>query len=917
MSKNNYIKTPNINRPNNKQNSEDIIKNKSSEILFKNKPYSSEKIIKSEDCKANLDKARISYEKEKKFVMENKINCKKEENTSSCLKIKKVHNEINNRRIFDSHKMSKITNNVITDQDEILYSNPNLDNLSENKFPDNKFSQVEDNKDNSNLNKNDMHTEENLVNRSQKSVNNIDLHDSSFSNKNLLVIKNFEVFKNDQKANKDPEKNNNLNKFQNKNISQNNNHVLKESIKKSKDIGTQSPYYINNSNEHKENKIPSVEIRIVNNNYSDNLFSEINVAENNFIKLIDKNHCCEIDDTEANVVNVLESRKNKNNFDILKDKFDDDRTDKKYSNNFKNYNNNSYKFIKTYKDREKKLSKENSISNANSLRKESISPSRKDQEKKLIFVKSNESIKLNKLNELSFANDSNNFYFSNKNTNKEQNSILSNRSSRNNKNMHRKSLESINNVNHNEEELNIYRGCNNEFNGESDVFRMLNNKNKNFRDSELRNSFKTGDDSEYKIELETSKILSELKINNFKHDAFPDPELTKTEEDHKFPFNINKDKLSQEQRFNKKDKIEDIQIENQNHTDKENIFSSYNNSEKSGNKSDNNFSKFNNINNFSNIIHDNIPISKSNLNNKVNTHLNNNFQNMSYKTSNNFYTHNHNKEYYQENLPSSYKVEEISNIMKRVLEKNKREAAAKSREFLNNYPQNYFNLGKTQTLFFMGPFHNSKSERPSTDHSKTRPHFDTINFLEINLYDQAAWRKHEEVWDLLKNNNKTENKNETENLNEKNKESNKNNIFKNKNNNVLINLSFNPNNLSKNPLIDKENLLFPPNDDEVLTSAYYNAYKITGKLIIDDNIQQPKEEINKWKNAYKKTVMRWHPDKLIPFIESLQIKDEDKKDSIIKKAGVIIYQMNKNLKNIVEILKNISIKKEKMNLANN
>ena len=68
--------------------------------------------------------------------------------------------------------------------------------------------------------------------------------------------------------------------------------------------------------------------------------------------------------------------------------------------------------------------------------------------------------------------------------------------------------------------------------------------------------------------------------------------------------------------------------------------------------------------------------------------------------------------------------------------------------------------------------------------------------------------------------------------------------------------------------------------------------------------------------CYKKTVMRWHPDKLIPFIESLQIKDEDKKDSIIKKAGVIIYQMNKNLKNIVEILKNISIKKEKMNLAN-
>jgi len=123
-------------------------------------------------------------------------------------------------------------------------------------------------------------------------------------------------------------------------------------------------------------------------------------------------------------------------------------------------------------------------------------------------------------------------------------------------------------------------------------------------------------------------------------------------------------------------------------------------------------------------------------------------------------------------MPPSFKVEEISIIMKRVLEKNKKEAAAKSREFLNNYPQNYMNLGKTQTLFYMGPSQNSKSERPSTDHSKTRPHFDKINFLEINLFDQAAWRKHEEVWEFMKNNKNGENKNENEDSNE-NKDSNK------------------------------------------------------------------------------------------------------------------------------------------------
>lgn len=847
-----------------------------------------------------MDKSKLSNEGEINQ------NFKKEEHKSSSLRIMKVQNEISNKRIFDFEKMNK---SKVEDQHEILNNDLEVNNLFKlQKHPKTKISKVEENKDDSKLDKNKMTAVENIILRKKKDLNEKELECSSFSIVNKIEISSSELKKIYPKlANEASEKINNLDKYLNKNISKKNNNNIKDSITRDNnqrhDLVMQSPNFKRNTQENEENKFQFEHINEVNIDCSNNLFTE----NNNVIKQIDKNISLEISDTEGNVVNILESRKNKNKIDILNDKFEEDAIVNRESNNLISFNNMKTK-IKNNKEKEKKLSKENSIVNANLTKKESFSPTRKDQEKKLIFVKSNESIKLNKLNELSFANECNNFLFSNKNTNKEHNSISSNKSTKNNENksnnVNRKSLESIKNVNWNDDDSSFNKGLENDFDDESNVFRMLNQKNNNLCNSQMKNNFKTGDESDYKIELETSKIFDELKINNYDFDSYQDPELTKTEEEHKFPFNKNKNKFFQEEKFDKNFQNEDIEIEKESYTNKENIYSPNNknlnnNLKKSANNTDNNFSKFNNMNNFSTQNH-NVTSSKNNLNNKADQ-PNSIFINMNYQTSNNFYSHNQNKQSQNENRPPSYKVEEISNIMKRVLEKNKKEAAAKSREFLNNYPQNYFNIGKTQTLFFMGPSQNSKSERPSTDHSKTRPHFDTINFLEINLYDQAAWRKHEEVWEIFKN--KEDNRNENKDAAE----------IKNKKN-VLINLSVNQNNLNKNPLIDKEKFLFPPNDEEVLISAYYNAYNISGKIIIDDNIQTPKEEINKWKNAYKKTVMRWHPDKLIPFIESLEIKDED---TIIKKAGVIIYHMNKNLKNIVETLKNVNVKKERMNPTNN
>ena len=44
---------------------------------------------------------------------------------------------------------------------------------------------------------------------------------------------------------------------------------------------------------------------------------------------------------------------------------------------------------------------------------------------------------------------------------------------------------------------------------------------------------------------------------------------------------------------------------------------------------------------------------------------------------------------------------------------------------------------------------------------------------------------------------------------------------------------------------------------------------------IDDNINNPKLGMKKWKNAYKRLILRWHPDKLYSFISEIKLKDEN------------------------------------------
>lgn len=213
------------------------------------------------------------------------------------------------------------------------------------------------------------------------------------------------------------------------------------------------------------------------------------------------------------------------------------------------------------------------------------------------------------------------------------------------------------------------------------------------------------------------------------------------------------------------------------------------------------------------------------------------------------------------------KLEEIniSKVLKRVVENNKKEASVRQRELYSCYPKSYLNLNhnseKTQSHFFIGA---NENRRPSTD----IPHKPFLNSIEYSFQNILLWKKHEEIW---------------------------------------LNVSSYGYLLSP----ELEKYLLPPNEYDVLLSSYCKLNnKFLDKIVINDPIQNPNEELNKWKNAYKKTVMRWHPDKLHPLIDMLKLKDESRKNILKKKSGHIMNNMYKMMQSILEILKKIIKRKE-------
>ena len=157
-----------------------------------------------------------------------------------------------------------------------------------------------------------------------------------------------------------------------------------------------------------------------------------------------------------------------------------------------------------------------------------------------------------------------------------------------------------------------------------------------------------------------------------------------------------------------------------------------------------------------------------------------------------------------------------------------------------------------------------------------------------------AWRKHEEIWGNL----------------------------------LSLKLGLN----------DLEKYLHPPNDTDVLISSYLkmnpriinfcplqkiNTSKTNNEnnnfisFMIDDNIQNPKLEIKKWKEAYKRVIFRWHPDKLSSILEDVKLKNEQQKNELKKKSSLILNNTNTLYKCIAEILNKILSAKEDKENNNN
>ena len=247
---------------------------------------------------------------------------------------------------------------------------------------------------------------------------------------------------------------------------------------------------------------------------------------------------------------------------------------------------------------------------------------------------------------------------------------------------------------------------------------------------------------------------------------------------------------------------------------------------------------------------------------------------------------------YKDDFDKEKKNKFIENIINNVIENNKRAAAARSSTSFYNIGSHFMNnhMRSTKTKFYNpkenkgGGFTGTKDSNFTKEQANEGKFF-MPNSLKITLINPINWRKHEEIWDNL----------------------------------VTLNMG----------ISELEKYLMPPNETDVLISSYLkmnprilnfcSLQKINTSntknennfisFMIDDNIQNPKQEIKKWKEAYKRVIFRWHPDKLFSTLEEIKLKNEQQKTELKKKSTLIINSTNSLYKNIMEILNKILMAK--------
>ena len=243
---------------------------------------------------------------------------------------------------------------------------------------------------------------------------------------------------------------------------------------------------------------------------------------------------------------------------------------------------------------------------------------------------------------------------------------------------------------------------------------------------------------------------------------------------------------------------------------------------------------------------------------------------LNYKTATNFFSPKFKKKFETNSL-------NIKEIINGAIANNikKREAVMSSSFY--NIGINYLNnkARKTKNNFYSSSYDkNWKKEKIKEEINKEENNKSKYNSLKLFLLESETWEKHENIWINIKQ--KLEEKNE---------------IF-----------------------------ILPPNDDDILLSSYVKIYGKNNNNLIknydkekkyfcycinDDNMINPRNEIKKWKNIYKNSLLRWHPDKLFSLITELNIKNRSIIECIYKRANNIINNINIMYQNIIEILNKI------------
>ena len=249
-------------------------------------------------------------------------------------------------------------------------------------------------------------------------------------------------------------------------------------------------------------------------------------------------------------------------------------------------------------------------------------------------------------------------------------------------------------------------------------------------------------------------------------------------------------------------------------------------------------------------------INKENLKSKIN-----------YKTSTYFFSPK-----FKKNLKNALNINEIINI---AIENNIKAGQASMTSVFENIGKNYLNKKIKKNFFSTSYEKRWDQEQTKEKINQEFNKYSNNNFLNLFLFETENWEKHENIWINLKQN------------------------------------------LTENNLV----YILPPNDEDILISSYIKLYqKKNTKNIINININEekikiPREEIKKWKIAYKNSLLRWHPDKLFPLLKEIKIKININNEVIIneikRRSNIIINNINNTYQKIMEILNKILFLNEK------